>query len=653
MDAKNIKNENNNKRISLIFSFLLAFFFLLNWIFRINVFEGSVLDLSWFYALDKMPKEGLKLGVDSFFTYGPLSHWFGLSFTNTFQPIPYYIIGFFVFFVFLYNYFILFNQSKNIGISVTIFILMFYSVGLINGPTDILFFILIQSFIIGYLFIKKSHTWKINLLLLAVIGILYKFSFGIIAFLIFLLSILLPLFESLFFKKDFKKNLLISIYFILAFTIGSISLFYLLTGSWDLLRYIYYSFEIVSVYSEIMIFSEYGILVYIFGVILSIYTLLLSFMAYSNKKNSWNFTVFIISISLSIFLLYKSGFVRADGGHIFTFFSIIFAVCTLLYSILLINSAIKNWIPNLIIFILPCLIPTLLIYINNHNLSSITPFNSFNTYKNNIRNIFYLNKINQCTENKKTNSLSKFKSENKTLSETLDNLCSNGETKRITFYPSEIIYSELNNSCKLQTSPSLQLYSIGPNTNLMMKETKFLSSEARPDIVIVGSETLDNRNSLSEFTNIFPVLLNNYDFVAYQNEFTVLKSRKKSKNKTINCLAEGKGDFLKVSLNNTKKSNFIWKLTKIFFKSPQTNINLLIYLNNNERIVKQYRGYVSQLQKGVYISSFPMNILLSEKFLTNSKITHADAVLQKDKNFWNLPIIPSSQKLDVEYCSIK
>jgi hypothetical protein len=66
------------------------FFF---WILPQGWNEDNTIDGSWRYALGKFRGLGFSLGKDSWFTYGPLAHWFAAPMgTEQYQPFPYYIL---------------------------------------------------------------------------------------------------------------------------------------------------------------------------------------------------------------------------------------------------------------------------------------------------------------------------------------------------------------------------------------------------------------------------------------------------------------------------------------------------------------------------------------------------------------------------------
>ena len=76
---------------------LLSLYIFSFWILPQGWNEDNPLDGSWRYALGRFRGLGLSLGKDSWFTYGPLAHWFGAPMgTEQYQPFPYYVLGLFV-----------------------------------------------------------------------------------------------------------------------------------------------------------------------------------------------------------------------------------------------------------------------------------------------------------------------------------------------------------------------------------------------------------------------------------------------------------------------------------------------------------------------------------------------------------------------------
>ena len=56
---------------------LLALYLFSFWALPQGWNEENLLDGSWRYALGRFRELGFSLGRDSWFTYGPLAHWFG------------------------------------------------------------------------------------------------------------------------------------------------------------------------------------------------------------------------------------------------------------------------------------------------------------------------------------------------------------------------------------------------------------------------------------------------------------------------------------------------------------------------------------------------------------------------------------------------
>ena len=76
---------------------LLSLYVFSFWILPQDWNEDNTLDGSWRYALGMFRGDGFSLGKDSWFTYGPLAHWFGAPMgAEQYHPFPFYVLGFFV-----------------------------------------------------------------------------------------------------------------------------------------------------------------------------------------------------------------------------------------------------------------------------------------------------------------------------------------------------------------------------------------------------------------------------------------------------------------------------------------------------------------------------------------------------------------------------
>jgi hypothetical protein len=245
---------------------------------------------------------------------------------------------------------------------------------------------------------------------------------------------------------------------------------------------------------------------------------------------------------------------------------------------------------------------------------------------------------------------------------------SKGRRPRITFYPWEMLLFEGTEGYDLAPSPSLQLYSTGPHSRAHRLEAGFLSSSQRPDIVVLGPAAIDDRSPVSELTVLLPTLYAHYRVIAVIEGFSILEAGEAGKSPdTVIRYTETPqgmpGEFIRIDFDRPEAVNrLIWRLAAILFKSPELYVVVTMANDNGDKMEYAWRGYLSQLQGGVFFSpagvadylraSFrtPANI---PKFLprTAATITSAVAELRRSGGFWNLPVFPRVVPLKVRYCS--
>jgi hypothetical protein len=245
-----------------------------------------------------------------------------------------------------------------------------------------------------------------------------------------------------------------------------------------------------------------------------------------------------------------------------------------------------------------------------------------------------------------------------------------GRKPRITFYPWELMYFEGLEGFVLAPSPSLQLYSSGPRSRAHRMEAAYLSSENRPDIVVIGPASIDNRSPVSELTDLLPPLYSNYRVIDVVDGFILLEAAKEGISlETVVRYSEtpqGKpGEFLSISIDQPMAVNsLLWRLAAIIFKSPQLNVVVTILYGNNEKAEYAVRGYLSQLQGGILFSPEGISDFFGSAFRTSAQtqnsqqrnaftIKSAVAEVRRSPGFWNLPVFPRVVPLKVKFCTFQ
>jgi hypothetical protein len=106
----------------------------------------------------------------------------------------------------------------------------------------------------------------------------------------------------------------------------------------------------------------------------------------------------------------------------------------------------------------------------------------------------------------------------------------------------------------------------------------------------------------------------------------------------------------------------LWRVASTFFKAPELSVVVTMTLGNGEKVEYEWRGYLSQLQGGVFFSPETVPDFLGAHLRTSAHLTNslprstdtiksAVAELRRSGGFWNLPVISRIVPLKVKYCT--
>ena len=643
---------------------MLALYIFSFWILPQGWNEDNALDGSWRYALGKFRELGLSLGKDSWFTYGPLAHWFGAPMgTEHYQPFPYYVLGLLV--------------AGLIGITfarvlaaidlsfrtrlILVIIFPFCFIGM-DGSQEIHLIIALFLLLISCCLQEKPDNLSIfSMIMLSACGLLYKISFGIMS--LFTLVVLLA---SLLARKKIGGRV------ILLCLAGYVTILYVLfvvtSGSSDLVTYILLGLETSSKYSEIMIRNmPYSPPNYIVALAYIASGSVLAWQA-SKKMAGRGAALCLITAYLGMMLfLFKHGFVRADLSHMRLFYSCV----TPLFAILAVVSfsGFKTKARSERVLLCTASLVLLVIYALMLKL-----FPGDTSPANLPKN--WLTCGNRIVAGMKGQNPDEFTAKRDFVRNSQPQLFSwlndygrtfgpKGRKPRITFYPWELMYFEGLEGFDLAPSPSLQLYSTGPHSKTHRLEAEFLSSQKRPDVIVVGPLAIDNRSPVAELTTLLPSLYSNYRVAAVVENYTILEAEVsgKSPDAVLRCtdMPQGiPGEFLQIQMDSPGPVNwFLWRVAATLFKSPELHVVVTMTYGNNEKVEYAWRGYLSQLQDGVFYSPDGIPEFFGSSLGTSAKmpnpspsttIKSAVAEVRRSGGFWNLPVIPRIVPLKVTYC---
>jgi hypothetical protein len=645
---------------------LLSLYLFSFWMLPQSWNEDNTLDGSWRYALGKFRELGFSLGKDSWFTYGPLAHWFGAPMgIEQYHPLPYYILGILVAGVIGITFSRILSAS---GLSyrfrlIAVIIFPFCFIGL-EGVLEVHLVIALFLMLISCCQQETPGNFSIlSIIILSACGLLYKISFGMLS-----LCTLVVLLASLFVRNKIngtKIGLCLAGY-------GSILyvLFVATSGSQDLITYLRLGLETSGRYSEIMIRNmSYSPPNYIVALVYGAAGSVLAWQAARKMAGKAAALCLMTAYLGALLFLFKFGFVRADLAHMKLFYSsatpFIAVLAVIAFSgfntkatsvrVLLCLAAL---IPCVIFGIMLTLLPgenspahlaknwltcgnRIVAGIKGHNPEKFALKRAF--IRNTHPQLFYF------------------------LNEIARTFGAGGRKPRITFYPWELMYFEGVEGYDWAPSPSLQLYATGPHSITHRLEAGFLSSAHRPDFVVIGPGSVDDRSPVSELTDLLQPLYSHFRVIAIFDGFTILEASEAGKStdtavrytKTPQGLP---GEFLRIDFDQQEAVSTLWRVASTFFKAPELSVVVTMTLGNGAIVEYEWRGYVSQLQGGVFFSPEAVPDFLGSHLRTSPQLTNllprstdtiksAVAELRRSDGFWNLPVISRRVPLNVKFCT--
>jgi hypothetical protein len=503
----------------------------------------------------------------------------------------------------------------------------------------------------------------LSMIILSACGLLYKISFGMLS-----LCMLLVLLASLFVRK------ITGVTKIIIGLTGYGSILYVLfaatSGSSDLITYLRLGLETLSKYSEIMIRNmPYSPPNYIVALVYGATGTVLAWQAAKQMAGRAASLCLMTGYLGALLFLFKHGFVRSDLSHMKMFYSSVtpFIAILAVISFSGFNTKVKSEKGLLCSAVL---IPSVIFGI------MLTFLPGKNSPVHLAKN--WLTCGNRIVAGIKGQSPENYSSKRVFIRNTHPQLFSflneygrkfsvKGMTPHITFYPWELMYFEGVEGYDLAPSPSLQLYSTGPHSKAHRMEAAFLSSTHRPDIVVIGPKAIDDRSPLSELSDLIQPLYSHYQVAAVVEEFTILEANEAgiSKDTAVQYTETPRGvpgEFLHISLDQQGAVSTLWRVASTFFKSPELSVVVTMTFGNGENVEYELRGYVSQLQGGVFFSPETVPEFFSSHFRTSaqmpnkvlqstSTIKSAAAELHRSGGFWNLPAIAPKVPLQVKYCT--
>jgi hypothetical protein len=632
----------------------------------------SELEGSWKYALGKMPHLGMSLGKDAWFTYGPIAHWFAPPMAgDNFQPIAFYLIGLFVaalFYMSLRR--ILAEPGPGLLLKSAACALILYSfTAILSRHESYLIIATLLTFTTGYYFDRTRLWWIYCLMALSVIGILFKIPFGMLA----LFSLCIALVHAR------VMNIVTggwAIRMLSLCVVTTYGVFIATAGSFDIFTYFRLGMEVSGMYSEIMVAHRpFTPLLYPYAILFAAAIILTGFAA-GRDLPRFTRAAFILTLLAVLFYLFKHGHVRAGGGHTKLYYNNLaplFVIVGMAALSRLSSPVIMQ--KKRIVVIIAMIIATIIIFSWEKLPEKYRPF---------IQETRVLAEYAVVTvrgENTGTISakVDYLKARHAPLFSYLSSRCrdivSSGLKPTITFYPWQLMHAEAVDGCTLRPSPGLQNYTSGPHTMIQRLEAEFLDSENRPAIIVVGEQALDKRNSVTEYTDILPVLYRNYEIAASINNYVVLVRSKSPIKDQDSIVCKEAGDGESAFLFRIRQeplsgyNNFIWHVAKFLFKAPEMTVSLSGTDQRGQAETYSFRAFHSQLSKGVYLSHDDIVAVILRGFRwskehstslykdkareiqKSSDLHNVSALAKRKEGMHNLPVVPEEQVLKIQYCN--
>lgn len=317
---KNLKLffKKNRKVIYLLISFFGAFLlfpiFFVNGIYPLQLAKPLwySIDSSWIVAFNYFKQQHDIWGKDVAFTYGPLAY---LYTRLGWGENKYFILIFdlFIFFNFLIIFYKSITVSKNKLIPILLILIVVLTFPLYNG---LIYTLVLFGFFVFWVKISfEDFKYWYYILQISILVLLFysKFNTGLITFPIFLSGLFLNVYEKR--LKIYTALLIAVIPFILIFIFS-----YFLNI--DLKNYAITGFEMVKGYNDVMYLtnqipnSKWVAILSVLGLMV----VLGMNRFYLIKKNLLRFLTSFFIFGLSIFVIFKQAFVRADTNHINDFY---------------------------------------------------------------------------------------------------------------------------------------------------------------------------------------------------------------------------------------------------------------------------------------------------------------------------------------------
>lgn len=609
-------------KLFLVFALGLILLFLTAFAFR-SVAVSNNIDGSWPYSLSGLRHSSQRLGVDVFFTYGPLF--------NRLAPYPHpedradvFIISNLIFLYILVSslvslYLLLKHWVKNREQKIMA-VLLFTSLLLFTFDIDSLFYLLLISTILVSRKEKSSSLW---FLVISGVGLfsLYKLGFSI-SFL--LIMPLLALRQDTKFGLIYLKRLLLMLvsYLVTYFAVtGNASLSILTYIKNGVINSLYYN-EFMSLSPSMnrsILLMYLAILVFYIATVTSLFAIVVYKDMGIKKLLFSNKFLFCFVASLAVAFSFKQSVVRNDG-HLLAFSPFVFIaflIPLLLYVQVLKRS--KFNIPKNYVVIL---IASLFVVSSIINIITITQLKVMPGFIARIKeypSYIYENRLLPSEFNSKKNETYELaKKRESELENIINYLDENDVQAPIIFFGNTTTYGEILkfNGYDVLYLPFLQNYASYPPQLFDDQYVDFM--EKNPDSLVLLEETegsINERFVSYELNNYFQYISRNYTVVQKdkdRRQYLLKKfDSKREQCKTIGTYTTKEGEEINIDFREEDNNGYIKMIAKVntpvtedllsfVFKKPIYSYKI----TSNEGGVMNWRTTETTLEHGVAV--YPM-----------------------------------------------
>jgi hypothetical protein len=570
---------------------------------RIFSFPHNGLDPSWMIALNMAVEQNMVFGRDFIYTFGPL----GFLYTGLPVYIPKIVILLFQTMIFWSIAFILnfyLQQIKTI-MAKSGFIIFMLVIYIELFPEKAFLLLLIFMFFLLYHLNLQKRFALIFAGFVALLTFFVKLNTGL------LLTFLL--FPYLLFAGYLKIE---QWKFIAAFSLlyFALLLFFSSLLNVDVLAYTSNAFDIINHYSDAVNIPPTPMMLLIAAAIIMAYglVLLLNFRnILENKIRIFS----IIYVSLAFFVLFKEGFVRADG-HMMLFFGKIVPLISFLYFFET-NKRFRSHLKYCILFTgFMTIASTQVFYSFNYPLARARQIITKVAYRDVILGEYEKQRIAMFEHHKK-------------FAKIPDRIIDRINDKSVDIIPTDISYIYFND-LNYSPRPSMQSYASYSGRLDGINAKKYASDNA-PDFIMYAIGSIDNRHPFWDESKTKMVMLANYQVIdtfgiasdalklGVNEDFILLEKRKRPL-KIMEIESKSFPYHLGDKLNILKSDNLIY--LEIDFKYTFIGKMMRLFFQPNRLIVEMWYDGFDESFENVAIKPILANgVLINKKITTLEEAT--------------------------------